>query len=93
MAVQCGEAEIVRMMVKTGADVNLDFANTTPLIRAVECVFPEVIETLIEAGADVNKIAKNGLTPLTSAFQLTRLNITTQERDVIIRMPKSAGAE
>jgi len=79
-------------MVIAGADVNFDFANTTPLVHAVSGVNPEITKILIEAGANVNKRAKDGRTPLDAAIHRGRLNATPEERENIIQILKTAGA-
>lgn len=50
MAIQCGELEIVRLFIAAGADIDRDFARTTPLIRAVTAGYPAIVRALIDAG-------------------------------------------
>lgn len=93
MAIQCGEAGIVQMMIEAGADVNQPFATTTPLIRAITACYPAIVRALIAAGAGVNQPDEQGLTPLQAAASKARSNATIEERRAIVEMLEAAGAK
>lgn len=92
MAIQCDEADIVQAMLNSGAEVNFDFADTTPLLHAIRGVHPRIVELLIMEGADVNKPASNGDLPLQVAMQNNSAKASDQERNAILDMLLSAGA-
>lgn len=59
------DADGVRALIKSGADVNAaDQAGVTPLMHASGQGFVEVARLLIAAGADVNAVSRKGVTPL-----------------------------
>jgi uncharacterized protein len=65
-AVDMGDADLVRIIAKAGADVN-EHANNkgvTPLEQAVLSNFPEVVTALLQSGADVNLPDEMGMTPI-----------------------------
>jgi ankyrin repeat protein len=92
MAIQCGEREIVEMMIGAGADVNAPFSHTTPLNRAISSSYPSIVELLLRAGAQVNQAAPDGLFPLAVARRQGRINATAAEREQIIALLIKAGA-
>jgi ankyrin repeat protein len=92
MAIQCGERDIVEMMINAGADVNAPFSRTTPLIRAISASYPKIVDLLIRAGAHVNQAAPDGTMPLTSARVQGRANIIATEREHILHLLIDAGA-
>lgn len=92
MAIQCGEREIVQMMIAAGADVNAPFSQTTPLIRAISSSYPAIVDVLIQAGAHVNQVAPDGTRPINAARTQGRTNGTADERDQILQLLRNAGA-
>jgi hypothetical protein len=86
LATQAGDFEIVRFLVKNGADVNLRESEygTTPLMFAAEG-HAAVVLFLLERGADVNAKDKGGSTPLSYA----RRTVHPDVADVLRR----AGAQ
>lgn len=92
MAIQCGEPEIVRLMVEAGADINLRFAATTPLIRAVTSCQIESMKILINAGVDVNFTDEKGISPLMAARGRIMQNATDADRLELIKILIDAGA-
>ncbi|MBQ6942630.1 MAG: ankyrin repeat domain-containing protein, partial [Akkermansia sp.] len=61
-----GRADILRLILAAGADVNkVDEYGATPLIRAAVKGHPECVKLLLDApGIDVNKANENGWSPL-----------------------------
>ena len=90
MAIQCGELEIVRLFIAAGADIDRDFARTTPLIRAMTAGYPAIVQALIDAGADVHKPDEKGL-PLAQAKPGSR-GATDEDWAAIRRMLIAGGA-
>ena len=82
-AVQSGEVEVVRVLVKAGADVNqatkVGPRMTTPLLLAAAEGDVAVVRALVEAGADVNHPAGGssmcGETPLFVAALLSHVRV------------------
>ena len=63
--------EVIKVLVKAGADLNAkDVNGCTPLLLVLENVTwqPEMVRALAEAGADVNAKDNNGYTPLILAL-------------------------
>ena len=77
LAAECGNAEVVEMLIKAGADLTVlnDVVNhkgmfgNTPLHMAAESGNTDVIDMLKEAGADVAKRNEFGEIPLQKAFE------------------------
>ena len=85
LAVSKGNAEIVKWLIQTGADVNRQLkSGGTVLMHAVGGNHVEIVDQLIQAGADVNAKDKNGLTAL-----LLSIKKDTRIVDMLIR----AGAD
>lgn len=61
--------EVIKLLIENGADVNMEYRSTTPLIQAVSENFRDIklIELLIEKGADVNKMSEGGRLPIVKA--------------------------
>ena len=58
-AVIRGDVEMVRQLLRTGADVNArDRHGQTALMLAAHRGYREMVETLVEGGADLNRTAK-----------------------------------
>ena len=71
-----GQIEVVRALIKAGADVNSrNNEGSTPLITAAVFGQIEVARALIEAGADVNSRNNEGSTPLHTAAFFCRTEI------------------
>lgn len=84
MAIQANEPEILKAMIGAGADVNLEYQDTTPLIHAIRGRRPEIVRILIDAGANVLKPASDGKLPLQVAQEPSGTNSTEDERLKII---------
>jgi ankyrin repeat protein len=81
-----GHTEVVKFLIKEGADVNTkDIFGNTALTLASLGGYIEVVKLLLEAGADVNAKDKLGYTALT----LARINGRTE----IIKLLKQHGAK
>lgn len=60
-----GHAEIVKMLVESGADINAGGTNEKPALTwAVEQGKPEVVEYLLKKGASLDVKDSNGSTPV-----------------------------
>jgi ankyrin repeat protein len=68
-AVSTGDAQLVRMLLRHGANPSLgSYEQQTPLILAAHHGYVEIVQLLIAAGADVNTSEERyGFTALTSA--------------------------
>ncbi|KAJ6151927.1 hypothetical protein N7497_006246 [Penicillium chrysogenum] len=70
-AARSGNANIVAMLIKAGADVNdIDSLGQTPLHRAAYYKHLDVITCLIENGADIEAIDSEGYSPVLFAAQM-----------------------
>jgi uncharacterized protein len=69
-AVRAGNAPLIRLLTKRGADPNLPDAavnSWTPLLHAVHKEQPESVTALLDAGANANGTDASGTTPLMMA--------------------------
>lgn len=85
-AARGGSAEIARMLLTAGADVNFN-KRVTPLVVALEAQHLDMATTLLKAGADPNLIAKRGnlSPPLVIAIR--------SERPDLVRLLLDFGAD
>ncbi len=74
-AASSGDQRIVRLLIRYGADVNLDLGCWTPLLWAISFGHLEIVRILIAAGADVNHETSSGGMPLITAICHNRLEI------------------
>lgn len=78
-AVICEEYELVKLLIKQGADVNEKRWNgSTPLFNAVQGE-SNIVKVLIENGADVNVRDTNLTTPLMCVTTIENFNILLAE--------------
>lgn len=69
-AVESGNADLVRLLVEGGADVDATGSfGDTPLHVAVDGSYVEIVRILVEGGADVNKPGSFDNTPLHEAVE------------------------
>jgi ankyrin repeat protein len=81
-AARDGSADIARMLLDAGADIEQPDANgTTPLLAAVINNNMAAARALIEAGADVNAVDWYGQTPLWAAVDVRNLDVNGPTRD------------
>ncbi len=64
MAIQCGNLCVVEVLVKYGAEINLQYKNTTPLIRAISSGYFDIAAYLIQEGASLTQKDKQGYLPI-----------------------------
>ena len=87
-------AEVIRLLIDAGADVNYvaDWDGSTPLIMAATFqTNPEIVQLLLEACADPNARDNSGESVLMKALGNFERNPDSNER--IIRMLRDAGAQ
>jgi ankyrin repeat protein len=69
--------EMIKVMVKAGADPNMLYDRATPLVAAIKRKRPDYVKALIEAKADVNWKDKQGKTTLQYAEAEGQAEIVT----------------
>ncbi|MFN7925849.1 MAG: ankyrin repeat domain-containing protein [Bryobacteraceae bacterium] len=74
LALACffGQVEVARLLINSGANINLAAANVmkvAPIHAAVAARATEIVRMLVENGADVNVRQQQGWTPLHAAAQ------------------------
>jgi ankyrin repeat protein len=75
-AARDGRADVVRMLLDAGADINQRDANEiTPLIFAITNNHPDVARLLIDRGADINAVDWYGRTPLWAAVETRNMDV------------------
>jgi ankyrin repeat protein len=75
-AARDGRADIVRMLLDSGAEINQRDANEiTPLIIAITNNHPDVARLLIDRGADINAVDWYGRTPLWAAVETRNMDV------------------
>lgn len=85
IAAYAGNAQIVELLLQTGADPNMANKNSlTPLILATDKDNEAIVTLLLKAGADVNKANKHGETPILVA--------TGRKNEAIVKILLRAGA-
>nr|XP_045085200.1 poly [ADP-ribose] polymerase tankyrase-2-like [Aegilops tauschii subsp. strangulata] len=67
-----GHCEIVELLLSRGIDVNLDYAQGTPLHAAAISTRHDAMKILLEHHADPNKVCGLGYTPLSWALRAIR---------------------
>lgn len=60
--------DVVKTLIKSGADINARCNGYTPLMEAALFGFPEIINILIDAGADINAAGNKNETALHNAL-------------------------
>lgn len=90
MAVHFGNEDIVRFLLRHGADPHLFSQNgyrVYPLHTAIDANFEVIAKMLIEAGAEVNCVQSSGMTPLHFAAQNGNIEL------LIVLLEKGASVE
>ncbi len=88
IAVLVNEAEIVRILLDNGSDINIrarDDFEATPLAWASYWGIPEMVKLLVTSGADVNLPDINGCTPLCAAAIVNPFIPDTDREDFAFR--------
>lgn len=65
---------IIRLILDAGADIDVRYSGSTPLITAIKKGYMDVVKLLIEYGADVNYADKKGKKPLYYAINSSKKN-------------------
>ena len=60
--------------MNAGADIDVRYSSSTPLIAAIKKGYVDVVKLLIEYGADVNYTDKRGKKPLYYAINSSKKN-------------------
>ena len=80
-AVQYGDIDDVKYVIRNGGNLNQEDCHMTPLKYAVSMKFELAVEVLIDAGADVNYDGESGDTPLGLAIKRRYPRIEQMLRD------------
>lgn len=96
MATHFGNEDIVRFLLKSGADPNLASQNgyhVYPLYTAIDSNFEGIAKMLVEAGADVEVIQASKMTPLHAAAQNGNIEmlILLLERGASVNIKNDSG--
>ncbi len=76
IAASNGNDKLVRFLIKSGADINLQGSLGTPLISAVFNKQAIIVRLLLQAKANPNIKSTNGVTPLMSAsWRMSRMMV------------------
>ena len=75
LAAQSGNVEIMRVLLKAGADVNGRGGEMSPLAASVIHGQTQAVNLLLRQHAKVNQAGANGRTPLFDALELEKLDI------------------
>ncbi|MCP4137385.1 MAG: hypothetical protein GY754_40835 [bacterium] len=91
-SIQYGQDRVSRFLIEKGAEIDVLYANATPLTAAIERKNTYIIRMLIKHGADINLHGKDGYSPLTTAlkkknFPLAQLLIKKGANLVSERLP------
>ena len=65
---------IIRLILDAGADIDVRYSGSTPLITAIKKGYMDVVKLLIGYGADVNYADKKGKKPLYYAINSSKKN-------------------
>ena len=65
---------IIKLILNAGADIDVRYSSSTPLIAAIKKGYVDVVKLLIEYGADVNYTDKKGKKPLYYAINSSKKN-------------------
>jgi ankyrin repeat protein len=88
MAIQCPAPSIVKAMLARGADPNLPYLDTTPLIRAVQRCDLEMVVLLLAAGADPHGLNSQGVSPMQMLSRPLRTGVSPDQiaavRDALV---------
>jgi ankyrin repeat protein len=72
-AIKCNKESIVRLLIRSGADLEKECHGKTPLMFAAKSDFVQIIDLLIEAGSGINNPNQLGQTPLIYACKYGNL--------------------
>jgi ankyrin repeat protein len=94
LAVAVEQNEIIELLLKNGADINVkarDQYGGTPLHWAAFLGYRQMAEMLVEAGADINAPDKDGNTPLDGV--LSNPDLDPRTRTETVEYLRSIGAK
>ena len=99
-AVKANNKEIVKLLIESGADVNITTDNTTPLFAAAINGQTEIAKLLIDSGADVNAILpiviqgkayRAGISKAYLKCSILHIMLLEQDKIQSILKPKNKG--
>lgn len=74
-AIKNNQTEMVKFLIKKGADLELEYEKQTPLMYAIKLNLPNIISILVDQGADINNLNTEKKSALIYCAQYGDLNM------------------